>query len=109
MTAPSLIEPGTKYFLGRTLKECRKYKDKHLTQLFNLGMIFVFFLLFGSILAYRYKGNISKSEQIVRSRKKKEYIISKLQQLSAIRQQKSMITDMPMWTTNPELEILNRK
>ena len=48
MTAPSLIEPGTKYFLGRTLKECRKYKDKHLTQLFNLGMIFVFILLFGS-------------------------------------------------------------
>ena len=40
---------------------------------------------------------------------RKKYIISKLQQLSAIRQKNSMITDMPMWTTNPELEILNRK
>lgn len=109
MNTPSLIEPGVKYFIGGTLKECKKYKNKYISQLFNLGMIILFIIVFGSILAYRYKGNISKSEMAVKNRKKKEYIISKLQQLSAIRQKKSMITDIPMWTTNPELEILNRK
>jgi len=109
MNTPSLIELGVKYFIGGTLKECKKYKNKYISQLFNLGMIILFIIVFGSILAYRYKGNISKTEMAVKNRKKKEYIISKLQQLSAIRQKKSMITDIPMWTTNPELEILNRK
>jgi hypothetical protein len=109
MDAPSLIEPGVRYFLGGTLKECRKYKNKYITLIFNLGMILLFIVLFGSILAYRYKGNITPSEMQLKNRKKKEYIISKLQQLSAIKQHKSMITDIPMWTKNPELEILNRK
>lgn len=109
MTTPSLIEPGVKYFIGGTLKQCRKYKDKHISIFFNLGMIIVFILLFGSILLYRYKGNITASERYIKDRKKKEYIISKLQQLRAIKQNNSMITDIPMWTTNPELEILNRK
>lgn len=109
MEPPSLIEPGVRYFLGGTLKECRKYKNKYITLFFNLGMILVFIVIFGSILAYRYKGNITPAEIQLKNRKKKEYIISKLQQLSAIKQQKNMITDIPMWTKNPELEILNRK
>lgn len=109
MGVPTLTEPGVKYFIGGTLKECRKYKNKYISQLFNLGMIIGFILFFGAILAYRYKGNITQEELNAKNRKKKEYIISKLQQLSAIKQQKRMITDIPMWNNNPELEILNRK
>lgn len=109
METPSLIEPGVKYFLGGTLRECRKYKNKYITIFFNLGMIILFIVVFGSILAYRYKGNITPEEREVKYRKKKEYIISKLQQLRSIKQHKNMLTDIPMWTKNPELEILNRK
>ena len=109
MNAPILIEPGVKYFIRGTLKQCRKYKDKHISIFFNLGMIFVFIILFGAILAYRYKGNVTPSEQNIKNRKKKEYIITKLQQLRSIKHTNSMITDIPMWTTNPELEVLNRK
>ena len=108
MNSPSLIEPGTRYYIGGSLKECRKFKDKYITLLFNLGMIILFIIFFGSILMYRYKGNITPGEIELKNRKKKEYIISKLNQLGAIKQQKSMITDIPMWNNNPDLDVIRR-
>ena len=109
MTIPLLIEPGTRYYIGGTLKECRKFKDKYINLLFNLGMILLFIILFGSILIYRYKGNISSSELEIKNRKKKEYIVSKLNQLGAIKQKQNMITDIPMWQNNPDLDVIHRK
>ena len=88
MNAPSLTEPGIHYYIGGSLKECRKFKDKYITLLFNLGMIALFIIFFGSILMYRYNGNISPAEIDLRNRKKKEYIISKLNQLGEIKQKK---------------------
>ncbi len=108
MNTPSLTEPGTRYYIGGSLKECRKFKDKYITLLFNLGMIALFIIFFGSILMYRYNGNISPVEIELRNRKKKEYIISKLNQLGAIKQKKSMITDIPMWNNNPDLDVIRR-
>jgi hypothetical protein len=108
MNAPSLTEPGTRYYIGGSLKECRKFKDKYITLLFNLGMIALFIIFFGSILMYRYNGNISPAEIDLRNRKKKEYIISKLNQLGEIKQKKSMITDIPMWNNNPDLDVIRR-
>ena len=32
---PNLIEPGTKYFLDSTLKNCKKIKDKYYYYIFN--------------------------------------------------------------------------
>lgn len=106
MTTPNLIEPGAKYFIGSSLKECRKFKDKYISFFFNLGMTFVLILTVASVLAYRYKGNISQSELELKHRKKKEYIISKLHQISSMRQNKNMITDIPMWNVNPDLQVL---
>jgi hypothetical protein len=108
MNAPSLTEPGIHYYIGGSLKECRKFKDKYITLLFNLGMIALFIIFFGSILMYRYNGNISPAEIDLRNRKKKEYIISKLNQLGEIKQKKSMITDIPMWNNNPDLDVIRR-
>ena len=34
---PILTEPGVKYFLGETLKNCKKNKDIFNVQLFNLA------------------------------------------------------------------------
>uniref|UniRef100_A0A6C0BZI5 Uncharacterized protein n=1 Tax=viral metagenome TaxID=1070528 RepID=A0A6C0BZI5_9ZZZZ len=108
MNAPLLTESGTRYYIGGSLKECRKFKDKYITLLFNLGMIALFIIFFGSILMYRYNGNISPAEIDLRNRKKKEYIISKLNQLGEIKQKKSMITDIPMWNNNPDLDVIRR-
>lgn len=108
MNKPLLVEPGVKYFINGSLKECRKFKDKHITLWFNLGMTGLFVVFFGGILLYRYKGKLTPSEIEVKNRKKKEYILTKLNQLHDIKRQKNMITDLPTWNT-PELEILNRK
>lgn len=97
---PILIEPGVKYFLAGTLKECRKFKDRHITLLFNCGMMCVLVGIVGSFLMYRYRGKLTASEIEERHRKKHEYIISKLHQLAYIRKQqqpKGTITDLPEW------------
>ena len=59
---PLLVEPGVKYFINGSLKECRKFKDKHITFWFNLGMMGLFIVFFGGILLYRYKGKLTPSE-----------------------------------------------
>ena len=41
---PILTEPGVKYFLNETLKQCHQFKEKHHNSLFNAGM-FIGFLV----------------------------------------------------------------
>lgn len=108
---PALCEPGVKYFIGGSLKECHKFKERHASMLFNIAMTFVFLAAVSGFLVYRYKGRLTPSEMAVKNRKKQEYIVSKLQMLSAIKQQKSqnMITNLPSWHDNPEVHMFQRK
>jgi hypothetical protein len=79
---PSLIEPGVRYFLNGTLKECRKFKDNYINIIFNISMVVLLIVLIGGFLLYRYKGKPTLAELEVKNRKKQEYILSKLQQLA---------------------------
>ena len=54
MNGPSLTEPGITYFLSQTLKECRSYKDRNISLIFNLSMTTAFLLVFGVILLLKY-------------------------------------------------------
>lgn len=96
---PALIEPGVKYFLNSTLKECRKFKDKHISLIFNVSMTLLLIVIVGGFLVYRYKGTHNIQEEQLKQRKKHEYIISKLQNLALLKQQhykqNNMITDLP--------------
>ena len=98
---PTLIEPGVRYFLNGTLKECRKFKDNYISVIFNISMILLLFALVGGFLMYRYKGKPTPAELDLKNRKKQEYIISKLQQISIHKKLKNynenMITDLPVW------------
>lgn len=107
-TRPNLTEPGVKYFLSQTLKECRKFKDKYQTIIFNVGLFLFLVFTIGSILYFKYKGRLTPEEIKRKNREKKEYIFSKLQQLAYIKQKQNetLITDLPVWN-NPEVEILN--
>ena len=106
---PSLVEPGVKYFIGSTLKQCREFKDKHINILFNISVFVVFTTIVAVILIYRYKGKPSPAEIEIKNRKKQEYIVSKLQQLAYIKRQTSdrLITNLPNWSDHPELSNLN--
>jgi ribosomal protein S8 len=108
---PRLIEPGVKSFLAYSLKGCRAYKDRYITITYNIVTFLVFIGFIGGILWYKYKGNISNYEKELKERKKQEYIISKLQQVSYLKnkQNHNIITDLPNWNNHPEAPILNRK
>tara|TARA_Y100000287_G_scaffold185518_1_gene188988 strand:+ start:2891 stop:3235 length:345 start_codon:yes stop_codon:yes gene_type:complete len=111
MERPVLTEPGVKYWLTQTLKECRKFKDRNISVIFNISMLVLFFVVVGGFLTYKYKGKLTPSEIAEKNRKKQEYIVSKLQNIALIKNQKSstMITDLPTWSNHPEIDILERK
>jgi hypothetical protein len=98
---PTLIEPGVRYFLNGTLKECRKFKDNYISVIFNISMILLLFVIVGGFLMYRYKGKPTPAELELKTRKKQEYIVSKLQQLAIEKKKNSvnttMITGLPEW------------
>ena len=56
-TSPSsLIEPGIKYFIGSTLKECHRFKFTRYSVMFNIVMCLLFIGTVGGFLMYCYKG-----------------------------------------------------
>jgi hypothetical protein len=100
---PTLIEPGVKTYLGGTLKECSKFKDKHVNSLFNISMLLLFLCIIGFFLIYKYKGKLTPSDLQIKEQHKHEYLLSKLQQLNFHRktqqktENKTMITGLPEW------------
>jgi hypothetical protein len=98
---PTLIEPGVRYFLNGTLKECRKFKDNYISVIFNISMVILLILVIGGFLLYRYKGKPTLAEIEQKNIKKQEYIVSKLQQLAYNKKKQSpntsLITSLPEW------------
>ena len=97
---PMLCEPGVKSFIGNTLKKTRIFKDKWINIIFNIGMCLLFIIMVGGFLLYKYKGRPTYTQLEEKQRKKHEYIISKLQTLSAIKNKNTLITDLPAWDHN---------
>lgn len=108
MERPSLTEPGVTYFLGETLRECRKFKDQHMSLLFNISMTILFVLVVGGFLSIKYRGRPSPAELARRSREKQEYIVSKLQQIAIVKNKSSMITDLPLWNNHSEMSVIRK-
>ena len=99
LNPPSLIEPGTKSFLAHTLKRCNKYKFDGSSMIYNIGMLLLLVFIIGIFLLYKYKGRLNPYEVDKRNREKQEYIISKLQKVSAFnnRRNQNIITNLPSW------------
>ena len=110
MERPVLTEPGVKYWVTQTLRECRKFKDRNISIFFNISMLVLFSVVVGGFLAYKYKGKLTQAEIAERNKKKQEYIVSKLQNIALIKKaSSSMITDLPSWNNHPEVAVLDRK
>ena len=105
---PMLTEPGVKYFLNATLKQCHTFKESHHNMLFNISMLVGFLLLLGVLLLYKYKGRLSREEMREKEEEKKRYILSKIRnfQQSKLRAQQELITGLPHWES--ELEEVNK-
>ena len=106
---PTLIEPGIKYFLNETLKQCRLFKEKYNNTLFNISILIIFILILGVTLIVKYKGKLTPSEKEQKENEKKQYILSKIRnyQQDKVRRQQELITGLPHWNT--EYDIINQK
>jgi hypothetical protein len=104
---PTLVEPGMKYFLNETLKQCRDFKEKYKNMLFNLYLFIIFCILLAIILIYKYKGKLSPDEIAEKELQKKYYILSRIKnyQDAKVRAQQELITGLPHWEN--EFDIIN--
>jgi hypothetical protein len=98
-TKPSLTEPGVKYFLHQTLKQCHIVRDKFHNMIFNTGLLIGFFIVLALILFYKYKGKLTPVEIERKNIEKQQYILSKIQKFQLAKQaaQEELITGLPNW------------
>lgn len=98
-TKPTLVEPGTKYFLRETLKHCRDFKNKYNNLLFNVTIGSIFFIVIGLILFIKYKGKPTPLEKNRKDKEKQQYILSKIKNYQDAKRiaQQELITGLPHW------------
>lgn len=108
-TKPILTEPGVKYFLNETLKQCHIIKNNFHNTIFNIGMLIFFFIILGAILLYKYKGRLTSVEIQQKNREKQQYILSKIKnfQEAKKRAHNELITGLPEWES--EYDIIHKK
>ena len=106
---PILTEPGVKYFLNETLKQCHNFKEKYNNMLFNIGLTIGFFIILAILLLYKYKGKLTPEEIEQKETQKKQYILSKIRnyQETKLREQQQLITGLPHWDN--EFDTINTK
>jgi hypothetical protein len=108
-TKPTLIEPGVKYFLSETLKQCRIFKLTYNNLLINIALGVGFLALLGIILFFKYKGKPTPVEKDMKNREKQQYILSKIQNFQEAKKKahQELITGLPHWET--EYDVIHRK
>jgi hypothetical protein len=101
----NLIEPGVKYFLNETLKNCNKKKVQYNNNLFNFLLFLGFFTVLGIFLYYKFKSRPSDKDLEEREQQKKYYILSKIKSLNekAADERQRMITNLPKFESDYEL------
>jgi len=109
ISKPILIEPGVKYFLNETLKQCREFKNTYHNTLFNILLLIIFFTILGILLLVKYKGKLTPAEKAMKNRDKQQYILSKIKNFQDAKKlaHQELITGLPGWET--EYDIIHRK
>ena len=99
MEQPILIEPGIKYYLSQSLKNCRSLKDYYYNIVFNVGIFIIFVTVIIIVLNFKYKGATSNYEKIKKEEKKKLYILEQIKKMQQLQKNNSMdlITNLPLY------------
>lgn len=100
MSKPILTEPGVKYFLSKTLFECKKFKDNNINLLYNSGAAILIIIIVGGFLYFNYNKN-NKNKQKEKELLKKKYILEKVDMLTKynnekMRHKNNIINDLPI-------------
>lgn len=105
LTKPALTEPGVKYFLHQTLKQCHTVRDNFHNTVFNIGLLIAFLLILGLILLYKHKGKLTPVEMAKKNKEKQQYILSKIQKFQQAKRiaHQELITGLPAWENEYDL------
>ena len=98
----TLIEPGVKYFLNETLKNCRNKKQLAEKININIVLFLVFTAIIGSILYYKWKHKPNLEELNHRENLKKHYILNKIKSISdkKLKDKNEIITNLPKFESD---------
>jgi Na+-transporting NADH:ubiquinone oxidoreductase subunit NqrC len=96
---PSLTEPGMKYFINETLKQCHVFKENYNNYWMNISLAILFFSVIAIILFIKYKKKLTPKEKKAKEREKQHYILSKIKNYQDAKQKmsESLITGLPRW------------
>ena len=102
MNKPTLIEPGVKYFLNETLKNCRNKKQVNEKININIALFALFSIIIGSILYYKWKHKPTLEELKQRDNIKKHYILNKIKQITDVKlkDRNETITNLPKFESD---------
>lgn len=105
ISKPTLTEPGVKYFLKETLKNCRVKKDIEFNQLVNLALLTSFVVISSMLLYYKYKTRPTEEDRKKVKQLKRDYFMNKVRQLEAkkAKQLNQQITNLPKFESPFEL------
>lgn len=102
---PNLIEPGTKYFLGKSLENIHSENVRYNSFLFNFCLFLSFIILLYGILSFRKKNKITEQEKKQNDLLKKNYLINKVKEISDKKKEEydKIITELPKFESDFEL------
>lgn len=106
---PALTEPGVKYFLNHSLKQCNIIRSNFHNTVFNVGLFIAFLIVLGLILLYKYKGRLTPVEIERKNKEKQQYILSKIQNFQEAKRKahQELITGLPNWDN--EYDMIHKK
>lgn len=108
---PRLIEPGVRYFFNASLDQCRKFKYRYYNLYYNIMLLISFISVISITLYFKYKHKQNRKAKEEQKRKEKEYLLSKLNMMDEYKknQVSTMMTDLPLWQDNPEVQFYNNR
>ena len=106
---PSLTEPGVKYFMKETLKQCQEKKIKLYYFWTNMGFFILFVGILASLLVWKQKTKKTKEEITDDRMKQRKYILEKIKTIQEKRkkEQNLIITGLPKFES--DFELLHKK
>ena len=101
---PSLIEPGVKYFIKETLKQCQNKKTKYYYYYWNVGLFIFFLVILGSLLTWKKKTKLSKDEIMKKREQQRLYILEKIKNMQEEKRKVNaeIITNLPKFESDFE-------
>jgi len=104
ITAPTLTEPGTKYFLRETLKQCHTKRATYYNIIWNCGFFLLLLILIGVILSYGKRHKLTSEEKKEKQEKGHAHVMVKIKALGEERKKKNneIITNLPKFESGFE-------